>query len=258
MVSMRVVAPSARLAPLVRAFMLVEVNAELTHLRLPEPGLVLAVRYGGAATVVAEGATMSLPDVMLSGMTTTARLMRTTAGGRVALAMFRPGGASAFFPQPLQELFGRSVMLDDLLPRADVQRLQTRVAAARDDRGRIAAIEDLLLSRASPSALDPVVAAAVSELEETRGALRIGALVDRLAISQDRLEKRFRRAVGATPKQLASLLRLRHALDSWRPGASLAELAQRAGYFDQSHFTREVQAMTGEPPGRFLRAGIRR
>lgn len=255
---MRLVAPSPALAPFVRAFMLVEVETETTHVRLPELGLVLGVRDRGAASVLVDGAAARLPDAMLSGMTSTARLMRTSAGGRIALAMFRPGGAAAFFREPLHQIFGQTAPLNDLFPRAGVERVRARVAEARDDAARVAAIEALLLAQPWPAAPDPVVAAAVRALEQSRGALPIRVLARRLGISQDPLEKRFRRAVGATPKQLASLLRLRHAIDSWRPGASLAELAQRAGYFDQSHFSRELRAVTGEPPGRFLRAGIRR
>ena len=76
--------------------------------------------------------------------------------------------------------------------------------------------------------------------------------LDDLDLAQDSLEKRFRRAVGATPKQLATLLRLRGALRGYAPGASLTELALAAGYYDQSHFIRNVRAATGDAPRRFL------
>ena len=42
---MKVYPPSAALAPFVREFMVVDVQDETTRLRLPEPGLVLGVRY---------------------------------------------------------------------------------------------------------------------------------------------------------------------------------------------------------------------
>lgn len=254
---MKLVAPHPALAPFVRGFMVVEVREETTRVRLPEVGLVLGVRDRGAADLLDEGGASRLPAAVLSGMTSKARLMRTSPGGRITLALFRPGGAAAFFPQPLHELFGQSQPLVDLAPRAEVDRLRMRVAEARDDAGRVAVVEDMLLGRLRQLAgVDPVVAAAVRTLEEARGSLRISALARRLAISQDPLEKRFRRVVGATPKQLGSLLRLRHALEIWRPGASLAEVARRAGYFDQSHFSRELRAVTGQPPGRFFRAGV--
>ncbi len=108
--------------------------------------------------------------------------------------------------------------------------------------------EAFLLARLRPGPTDPLVASAVRAIGEARGQLRIRALARRLGISQDPFEKRFRRVVGASPKQLESLLRLRHAIESYRPGASLTRLAQEAGYFDQSHFSRELRAAPASLP----------
>jgi AraC-like DNA-binding protein len=255
---MRVYPPSAALAPFVREFMVVDVQDETTRLRLPEPGLVLGVRYAGWATILAGDGDTHLPDVSLAAMTATARRMRTGAGGGVVLARFHPGGAAAFFPQPLHQLFGTTVALQDLLPRAQVDELQARVRQAAGDRGRVATLQAFLRARLQPAALDPLVTAAVRAIGDARGAVQIRALARQLAISQDPFEKRFRRVVGASPKQLASLVRLRHAIDSYRPGAPLTRLALDAGYFDQSHFNREFRAVTGQAPGRLLRAGLLR
>ena len=255
---MRIHAPSAALAPFVRDFMIVDVSEETTRLRLPEPGLVLGVRYRGWASVLAGDTGTRLPDVSLAAMTATARRMRTSAGGGVVLARFRPGGAAPFFADPLHELFGTTVPVDQLLSPGEADRIQSEVIRAPGDRQRVAALEAFLLARLRPGADDPVVTAAVRALDQARGAVRIAALARRLGISQDPLEKRFRRVVGASPKQFASLLRLRHAIDSYRPGAPLTRLAQDAGYFDQSHFNREFRAVIGQAPGRFLRAGEHR
>jgi len=250
---MRSFAPSPALAPFVREIMLVDVRDTTTRVQLPEPGLVMGVRYRGSASLLAGGAERRLPDATLTGMRNRTRRLRTEAGGGIALAQFHPGGAAAFFPQPLHELFGATAALDDLVPRADVDRTRARVAEAATDAERVAALEAFLAGRLRRDADDSMVAAAVRAIADTHGALPIRTLARRLGISQDPLEKRFRRAVGASPKQLASLLRLRHAIDSYRPDVKLAQLALDAGYFDQSHFSRDLRAVTGQAPGRFLR-----
>jgi AraC-like DNA-binding protein len=252
---MKVYPPSAALAPFVREFLVVDVQDETTRLRLPEPGLVLGVRYAGWADVLAGDVLTRLPDVSLAAMTATARQMRTSAGGGVVLARFHPGGAAPFFAQPLHQLFGATVALHDLLPRAQVDELQSRILQAAGDPQRVATLDSFLRARLRPEAVDPLVTAAVRTLHDARGAVQIRALARRLGISQDPFEKRFRRVVGASPKQLASLLRLRHAIDRYRPGTPLTRLALDAGYFDQSHFNREFRAVTGQAPGRLLRAG---
>lgn len=251
---MRIVAPSAWLAPFVRELMVVETGEAVTRVRLPEPGLVLGVRYRGAASLLDGRASARLPDLSLAGMTDTARRMHTAAGSGAILARFHPAGAAKFFSQPLHELHGTTAALGELVPAPDADRVQARVAEATTDRARAAALEAFLFERLRPQEPDPVVAAAIEALTAAQGALPIRALARRLAISQDPLEKRFRRAVGTSPKQFASLLRLRRAIDGYRPGSSLTRLALDAGYYDQSHFTRALRAATGQPPGKFLRA----
>jgi AraC-like DNA-binding protein len=252
---MRSVAPSALLAPFVRDFMVVDVRDEITRVRLPEPGFIVGVRYSGSASLLAGDTVTRLPDLTLTAISTTARRMRTSAGGGIVLARFHPGGAAQFFAEPLHELFGATIALDEMLPRSAIDRIRADVASATNDRERVAAFEAFLQARLRPGPPDPVVAVAVRAISDARGVVQIRALARKLGISQDPLEKRFRRAVGASPKQLASLLRLRHAIASYQPGAPLTQLALDAGYFDQSHFNRELRAVTGEPPGRFLRAG---
>jgi AraC-like DNA-binding protein len=251
-VQMTVVPPGERLAPFVGAFRLVATSEEATRLLIPEPGLVLAFRYGGSASLVEGSTARPVASAAITGIVGAARRMRTSAGGGVLVVAFRPAGAAQFFAEPLHQLFGNTVALADLVPRRELDRVASRVMAAADARQRVAAVEDFLLARLRPVAPDPVVAAAVREIRETRGALRIGALARRLGISQDPLEKRFRRVAGASPKQLASIVRLRHAIDGHRAGKSLTRLAQEAGFFDQSHFNRAFRAFTGQAPGRFL------
>jgi transcriptional regulator GlxA family with amidase domain len=248
---MRIVAPSARLAPFVRDFMLVEVGEAITRTRLPELGLVLGVRYRGSASLLSGASSARMPDAVVTGIQRKARRMRTSAGGAIVLARFRPGGASQFFDRPMHELFGETVALEDLVPRSDVARAHEQIVLATSDAERVRALEALLLSRMRPKTPDPIVAAAVRAITESRS-LSIRALARSLAISQDPLEKRFRRVVGASPKQLVSLLRLRRAIDAYRPGVPLIEIALTAGYYDQSHFNRAFRAATGQAPKRFL------
>jgi AraC-like DNA-binding protein len=247
-------APTERLAPFVRAFTVVEADEETTRLLIPDGGIVLGFRYRGHATLLNGGPPTLLPDATLAGLHHTARRMRTSAGGGIVLATFHEAGAARFFPEPLHELFGRTAALDDLVPLAEIERVSSLVASATGHAERLAIVEQFLLGRRGTQGPDPIVAVAARAIRRAGGSIRIGALAAELGIGLDRLEKRFRRAVGATPKQLASTIRLRHLVDSYRPGKSLARLAMEAGYFDQSHFIRDFRSVTGESPQDFFRA----
>ena len=243
--------PSAQLAPFVARYTVVESAYETTRALLPDLGLILGVRFAGAATLVEGVGETRMPDASFAGFQARVRHMRTHANSGVVLVAFRPGGAAAFFRAPLHELYGTATELAALLGRAEVARLAERIAGARDHAGRIAILEEMLLARLGDG--DPVVDRAVEAILGARGAVRVASLAARLAIAQDPLEKRFRRAVGASPKQLASLVRVRHAIALGQRGASWSQAAHAAGYFDQSHFNREFRAVTGAAPRTFFR-----
>lgn len=247
-------APSARLAPFVRGYAIVETREAATRALLPERGLVIGFRFAGAADLVEGGVARRVADAAITGIQGTTREMHTAAGSGIVLAMFAPAGARRFFAAPLHELFGQTGALEDLVPRAELARIGGRIADAHDHAARIAELERFLLARLASEA-DPVVDAAVAAIDAARGVVRIATLARRLGISQDPLEKRFRRAVGASPKQLARLVRLQHVIDDPRAGASWSARAVAAGYFDQSHFIREFRAMTGMAPTRFFEPG---
>lgn len=240
------------LAPFVRAFTLVEAHEETTRTLIPDTGLVLGLRYSGSATQLDGPTERLLPGHTLTGLRTSARRMRTSARGGAVLVAFRETGAAKFFAEPLHELFGQTLSLADLLPHSELDRVSSQVAEARNDVHRIGLVEQFLRARLRPREPDPLVAAAIDAIQQAHGCVRIAALARQLHLSQDAFEKRFRAAVGSTPKQLASLVRVRHAIAAYRPGTSLSRLALDAGYFDQSHFIREFRAVTGEAPRRFF------
>ena len=245
--------PHPALAPFVRDVMIVEVGDETRRLRMPEPGLVLAVRYRGLASMGLRDEGERAPDVLLTGMAVRAREMRTTANGGAVLVRFRPGGAARFFTAPLHELLGASVALSDLAPGDLVARLHDRVGAAREDGERARAVEAFLFAQQRDHA-DAIVATAVRHLSEASGIerTRVGALAACAGLSLDAFEKRFRRVVGCSPKQFASLSRLRRAIDSYQPGMSLTRIALDAGYYDQAHFNRDLRTVTGKAPRQFF------
>ena len=69
------------------------------------------------------------------------------------------------------------------------------------------------------------------------------------------MTEHFRRQLGVSPKAYARLLRFEHAsallseLPS-DPGRTVADVAIAAGYYDQSHLTRDFTAMARHDPGR--------
>ena len=98
---------------------------------------------------------------------------------------------------------------------------------------------------------DTLISAAVAMINEAQGAMRIEDLTLRVGLSQSALERRFRKVVGASPKQFASTVRLHRVLDLGEDGTDFTSIAHAAGYYDQSHFIKDFKRFTGLPPTKF-------
>jgi AraC-like DNA-binding protein len=66
-------------------------------------------------------------------------------------------------------------------------------------------------------------------------------------------QRRFLRATGMTHASLRQIERARHAAFLLCNGASIAEAANRTGYFDQAHLTRALKRFVGRTPAQILR-----
>ncbi|GLH72681.1 hypothetical protein GETHLI_11830 [Geothrix limicola] len=251
---MHAFAPCAALAPYVRVFEIVEAEAAADHTLVPESGLILGFRYAGSSRLQEGAAEVPVPNHVVTGLRATARRMLTAPGSGIILAKCHDGAAGAFLDLPLHHLFGATVALEELVDPAEVEAASAQIRAARSHRERVDAFERFLLQRLARRAWGPdrVVDAAVQAIRSDPGALRVGALAQELGLSIDGLEKRFRRSVGASPKQLAAILRLRRAIGSHRRGAPLTRVALDAGYYDQAHFNRHFRAALGVSPKAFL------
>jgi AraC-like DNA-binding protein len=168
----------------------------------------------------------------------------------------RPGAASVALGLAASELLDRDTPLRDLWgPGADA--LST-VALQPSSAARLAAAEAALARRlADAGPLDPAIAAATLWLAR-HPAGRIEDLAGFLDIGHRRLRRRFAAAVGYGPKTLQRVLRLQRVLAlagrGPRPAMSLAVLAAEAGYADQAHMSRELQALAGRSPRALLQS----
>jgi len=89
-------------------------------------------------------------------------------------------------------------------------------------------------------------------LDHIDGPIEVTALADIAARSPFHFSRVFTQSVGMTPHRYVVHLRLRRATQLIRDGAlSLAEIAARTGFADQSHLSRWIRRVHGVPPTRF-------
>ena len=99
--------------------------------------------------------------------------------------------------------------------------------------------------------------AAAVDVARTRFAeqLPVAELADAAGMSVAQLERTARRVLGLTPKQVIMRFRLEEALRLLADDdLSMAEIAQRCGYYDQSAFTRHFRRAVGVAPSTYRSA----
>ncbi len=238
-------------ARVVEGLALVETTGPAVRTLLPEPAIIVGFRYRGASAIddVHDG---SLPDAVVTGVRLTIRRMHTTANSGIVLARLRPGAGRAVLGRSTEALFGSTSPFATWLGGDRVEPVRERVRRATSHDERAAIVENFLVECARGAPVDGLVDHAWEAIEGSRGNVRIGDLAASLGVSVDTLEKRFRRATGSTPKAFAKIVRVRRALFAAKDEPTLARAAAAAGYCDESHFVREVKAITGSTPTRFL------
>jgi AraC-like DNA-binding protein len=249
------------LQPFIKRFLVVEFPGGLRDSHLPDAGLVGVFPFKGECLV--NGA-MRTSRAAITGLWDTLRTHEHSRGNGIVLTLFTAAGAAAFVRAPLDEFFNATVEMDGVLDEpAELSRLQEQLAAAANHARRIRIVEAFLLahlrrsSRAGGGAPDPLVSAAVSLIENTRATMRVEELTRRVGLSQSALERRFRRIVGASPRQFASIVRLQHVARLRAAGNDFTSIAHAAGYCDQPHFNKDFKRFTGLAPEVFFgRGGI--
>lgn len=166
---------------------------------------------------------------------------------------FRPGAAGAFLGVDCQKLHGWEGMAAEQVPALAGALIEQLVpCTTTEDAARVL---DALLLDVLPQAEPPdaTVRAGVDAIIASEGQAQIREITNWLGLSERQFQRRFRQAVGLTPKQFARIRRFRASVgnvlqddpDAW------GRVAAERGFSDQAHLTREFNALYGAPPTSF-------
>jgi AraC-like DNA-binding protein len=105
------------------------------------------------------------------------------------------------------------------------------------------------------SRLTPSVAKARERIEEDPSSqTTLSELAALSGVSRYQIVRAFARELGTTPHAYLVQCRIRLARQLLLDGEAMADVAQRAGFADQSHMTRAFVRQLGITPGRYLAA----
>lgn len=202
-------------------------------------GCEWALGRGRAGHRASPGAGMTYQAFLAGVMPGPARTMFSGRHSSVQIYL-TPVGAHRLLAAPGTETAARVLPAADVLPRS-IRNLPERLADAGTWEERFALVTEVLLALAtSPAAVDELVPWMWRELRRSGGRVRVDQLARASGWRVRHVSHRFTESAGIAPKLAAQLIRFERA-HAALSAASLADVAARSGYADQSHLARDAR-----------------
>jgi AraC-like DNA-binding protein len=195
-------------------------------------------RYVHVATVVRTGVAIIRPDGPLG----------------VVIVRLKPEAAARLMGERMQDFLNEKIALGDLFKADELSLLEEALMEALDSTVRFACIERFLLRNLREARPLPTESRAAQYLRRNP-ALSVRRLAGQLEISERHLSRTFRAMYGAGPKEFARFARLEKVVAMRHSGSAWADIAYACGFADQAHMIHDFEAIFGEPPQKFFRAG---
>ena len=192
------------------------------------------------------------PDCFFVGQITGPMLLRAKGPARILGIRFHPHGASRVFGMPVRELTDSVVRVEDISQQ--ISRGLRRLEGLRSPSTMRDALDALFDAAASSSNGDPrIIPGAVSQIERRCGQVSVSATAGEAGLSVRQFERRFRDAVGISPKLFCRMQRFQRVFRMFEDAREdWVGTAIRCGYFDQAHLIRDFREFAGTTPTALL------
>ena len=258
----RFVTPRAELQPYIESFWVLESRTGLPaaghSIAAPNGCPKLIIPYDNSIVSEADGRTQLTRAHRMNfvGNRDSATLIRTSPHRTGFIAIeFRPQGAFSIFGVPMSATSNRLWETDDVFGPWS-REVEDRINNVDRVDEKVARIERELTVLVRKNRRESgLVNYCIGALRSLDGRMAIRDLERETGYSRRYLDRLFQQHVGLSPKVLAEIFRFQRFYRKWAAGLSFdllkAELYDH--YYDQSHFTKEFQRMTGYPPQTFMR-----
>jgi hypothetical protein len=135
--------PAGALRRYVREILWVRSEHPRVQILLPETTLTLALRQSGSALL----RNQALPTSVVSGLQEHARAVQHTPGSSVVIVRFTEVGAPAILHDRADLLYNRTLPLDSVLPRQEIETVQNILADFRSLPQQVLSMERFLAGR---------------------------------------------------------------------------------------------------------------
>lgn len=170
-------------------------------------------------------------------------------GDHIFTIKFFPGGLHTVLGISQQDMVGRIISLQHILPQDFISRLK----ALQTFEDRLQLTQLFLLTsmqqRTAPDHYTSLVQQTIADYANGSMQYNVSEAAGHSFVTSRTIHRYFHRVIGASPKQYLSIMRARLALTQYVQNRA-AFLPTQYGYYDASHFHKEAEKFTGQRLGR--------
>ncbi len=180
-------------------------------------------------------------------------VLSATGTTGIVIVRFTPWGAYTLFGEQLAQICNQIVDLELIWGRECLESLMDKVASASTHSVRARTVEKFVARRISNQPIDALSMNSISALNAGWGKQRIDSLAQQFGLGRRQFNRRFKRQIGASPKQVARVLRSQKAIALLRTGSNVHDVIELCSFTDQSHLIRDIVAHSNRPPSEIVR-----
>jgi AraC-like DNA-binding protein len=216
---------------------------------LPSSGFTETLYPDGGTSLIFSFEHNPVPDVNFKSVRTASKILFQQQVDCIGIR-FNPGGAFKLFGATISELIGTNQQANFF--DKNVTHLQAQLSELETSDARLMLIDSWLMARARQQQLhtnffDNFVC------HFLRSDVEFLTLIEQQPLSRRQLERRFQQEIGLSPAHLKQLHRVKRArqMIAANPHLPLTQVAVDCGFYDQPHFIRNFQKITGQTPGQY-------
>lgn len=167
------------------------------------------------------------------------------------VVVFTPQGTQAFFNIPMCELYNNYVSIEELNDNV-LMELDRKISDTQDKYSAVSIIEDALINKIKAHDNFNRICFAINAFEKNNR-IDIKELSKELCLSYKQFSRIFFNQTGINPKELARTIRFQWAMNCLQANKNTTTniLAEKSGYYDESHLYREFKSFTGYTPNEY-------
>lgn len=174
------------------------------------------------------------------------------------MVFFNPLGMFQLFGNDMSILTNQSMDLNDFLGEKQAQELIKKLKSNLDDDQQIMVLNNFFLSL-NPFQKDITkLKKALQFIHQKNGDVSIHEILNHSNCHRKTLERQFKRMIGLSPKVYSQIYQFKCLFNLLRanPQITWTQLAEKAGYFDQSHMSRYVKEYLNVSPNSIIKLNL--